>query len=66
MNLWNQMKRFLADETGVTMIEYGLLAALIAVTCILAISNLGTNLSATYTTVCRAVVTAIGAADTCS
>lgn len=35
---------FLKDEDGVTMIEYALLAALIAVVCILAITGVGTNI----------------------
>jgi pilus assembly protein Flp/PilA len=41
-----QLKR---DETGVTALEYGLIAALIAVVIIGAVSTLGTNLSATFT-----------------
>ena len=36
----------LADESGVTAIEYGLLAALIAVTIIGAVSATGTSLTA--------------------
>ena len=38
------IKRFLKDEEGVTMVEYGLLAALIAVVCIVAIRTVGVNL----------------------
>ncbi|HEX8989577.1 MAG TPA: Flp family type IVb pilin [Rhodocyclaceae bacterium] len=53
---------FLADDSGVTMIEYGLLAALIAVVCILAIGTVGVNLNATYQAVCQAVSTALGGA----
>lgn len=36
------------DEAGVTAIEYGLIAALVAVVCITAWSLLGTNLSTTF------------------
>lgn len=48
-----------ADESGVTAIEYGLLAALIAVACIAAISATGTALGAMYTAWTSAVVAAL-------
>ncbi len=40
--------RFLRDEDAVTAIEYGLLAALIAVTCIVAFQTTGGSLNAIY------------------
>jgi len=40
--------RFLKDESGATAIEYGLIAALIAVVLVAALTTLGTNLSATF------------------
>ena len=43
--------RFLADEAGATAIEYGLIAALIAVVVITALTAIGTNLSTMFTTV---------------
>ena len=43
--------RFLRDTRGATAIEYGLIAALIAVIIIGAVSNVGTKLSTTFTTV---------------
>ena len=39
------------DETGVTAIEYGLIAALIAVVIIAAVTTLGTNLSTLFSTI---------------
>ena len=45
------IRRFLADESGATAIEYGLIAALIAVVIISAISSVGTKLSSTFATV---------------
>lgn len=42
---------FVTDEAGVTAIEYGLIAALIAVIIIGAVSNLGTSLSTTFSSV---------------
>jgi pilus assembly protein Flp/PilA len=38
-------KKFLKDESGATAIEYGLIAALIAVAIVTAVTTLGTNLS---------------------
>lgn len=39
---------FLDEEEGVTMIEYGLIAALISIVCIVAISAVGTNLNTVF------------------
>ena len=41
----NLMTRFVEDESGATAIEYGLIAALIAVVIISAVTTLGTNLN---------------------
>ena len=41
-------RRFIADERGATAIEYGLIAALIAVVIIGAVSAVGTNLKTTF------------------
>jgi pilus assembly protein Flp/PilA len=42
------MREFIADESGATAIEYGLIAALIAVGIIAAASLLGNSLSALF------------------
>ena len=47
--------RFLANEDGATAIEYGLIAALIAVAVIGAVTAVGTNLSSTFTNVSTSV-----------
>lgn len=47
-NLMNGMNAFLRDEEGVTAIEYGLIAALIAVVIIVSVGNVGTNLVAVF------------------
>ncbi len=47
----NLFSRFVRDESGATAIEYGLIAALIAVVIIGAISAVGTGLSATFNSV---------------
>lgn len=43
---------FLRDEEGVTMIEYGLIAALIAVAVIVIVSAIGTQLDAKFQEIC--------------
>jgi pilus assembly protein Flp/PilA len=48
--------RFLNDESGATAIEYGLIAALIAVVIIGAVTAAGTTLKDTF----NSVVTALG------
>ena len=42
------VQRFCQDESGATAIEYGLIAALVAVVLVTALTTLGTNLSATF------------------
>jgi pilus assembly protein Flp/PilA len=46
----NLISRFVRDESGATAIEYGLIAALIAVVIITGVTAVGTNLSTTFTT----------------
>lgn len=45
------VKSFAANEEGATAIEYGLIAALIAVAIITAITSIGTKLNGTFTNV---------------
>lgn len=45
------VSRFFKDESGATAIEYGLIAALIAVVIIGAVTALGTGLDTTFTAV---------------
>ena len=45
------INKLLRDEAGATAIEYGLIAALIAVAAITAMQSLGGNLSNTFNTV---------------
>ena len=43
--------KFLSDETGATAIEYGLIAAGIALAIIAAVNGLGTTLNGTFSSV---------------
>ena len=45
------VSRFLKDESGATAIEYGLIAAGIAVVIITVVQGIGTNLNAKFTLV---------------
>jgi len=47
----NLFSRFVRDENGATAIEYGLIAALIAVVVITALTNIGTNLNTKFTSI---------------
>jgi pilus assembly protein Flp/PilA len=54
MRLFNHFPTFvrlLRDDSGATAIEYGLIAALVAVAAIGAMTTLGTNLSGIFNTV---------------
>ena len=53
----NVFARFVKDESGATAIEYGLIAALIAVVCIGVWTQIGTNLDAKFTAVNDALKT---------
>jgi pilus assembly protein Flp/PilA len=44
-------KKFLSDDNGATAIEYGLIASLIAVVIIAAVTTVGTKLTNTFTEV---------------
>ena len=56
----NLITRFFQDESGVTAIEYGLIAALISVVCITAMTTAGTQLNAVYTSISGHLATALG------
>ena len=52
------LKSFIKKDEGVTAIEYGLIAALIAVVIIVAITLVGTELEKTFSAVSSALSTA--------
>lgn len=53
--LTTQIGRFLREEDGVTAIEYGLIAALIAVAIITAVTLVGTKLNTTFNRIATAL-----------
>ena len=54
------LNRFVKDETGVTAIEYGLIAALISIVIITAAAAVGTQLSAVFTHISTKLAAAAG------
>ena len=46
-----KLAKFLNDESGATAIEYGLIAALVSVACIAALTAVGSNLQNIFTMV---------------
>lgn len=55
MEYLKTLKALKSDKKGVTMVEYGLMAALIAVVCIGAVTTLGTDLSTKFGTIASSV-----------
>ncbi|HUC63663.1 MAG TPA: Flp family type IVb pilin [Alphaproteobacteria bacterium] len=53
--MFSILRRLRTDESGVTAIEYGLIAALVAVVIIGAVTTLGTSLSGIFTTVANSL-----------
>jgi pilus assembly protein Flp/PilA len=43
------------DERGATMVEYGLMVALIAVVCLVAVALIGTNLNSLFSKVAGSI-----------
>ncbi len=51
----NLLAKFIRDESGATAIEYGLIAALISIVIIGAVSAVGGNLQTTFTSISSAL-----------
>jgi pilus assembly protein Flp/PilA len=54
----NLLDRFLDDESGVTAIEYGLIAALISVVIITAAAAVGTSLAGVFNGISKSLTAA--------
>lgn len=57
-SIFNHIKRFIKDEEGATAVEYGLLAALIAVVIVAAVTTVGQRVCETF----RVIATNLGGA----
>jgi pilus assembly protein Flp/PilA len=51
----NLLKSFCKGEEGATMVEYGLMVALIAAVCVTTVTTLGKNISGLFTTISGAI-----------
>ncbi len=58
--------KFIKDDSGATAIEYGLIAALVSVAAIAALTSLGGSLTNIFTVVDNALVTAATSASSAS
>jgi len=63
-------QRFAKDEGGAAMVEYGLLVGLVAVVCIVGVTQLGTNINDVFCAINTAIaavpaLVAVGAAAGC-
>ncbi len=54
------LKKIRKDESGATAIEYGLIAALVSVAAITALTAMGGSLQTMFTTVSNALLSAVG------
>jgi pilus assembly protein Flp/PilA len=53
------VNRFCRDQQGAALAEYGLLVALIAVVCIVAITAVGTQISMAFSTIASDIASAV-------
>ena len=58
--MFGNIKNLLTDESGATAIEYGLIAALVSVAAIGALSAMGSSLEQMFGTVSTELETAVG------
>ncbi len=58
------IRNLIADESGATAIEYGLIAALVSVAGIVALEAMGSSLSAMFTSVASKLDGAVNAGGT--
>lgn len=63
--LFSATRRFLRDEQGVTAIEYGLIAALIAVAVIVTVTAVGNQLSGVFSNICEKLKNVASGSVTC-
>jgi len=68
--MFKQLIRFAKDDQGAAMVEYGLLVGLVAVVCIVGVTQLGTNINDVFCAINTAIaavpaLVAVGAAAGC-
>jgi pilus assembly protein Flp/PilA len=58
-HVYKLVNRFRQDEEGAALAEYGLLIALIAVVCVVAVTALGTSVNAAFSTIAASLGAAL-------
>jgi pilus assembly protein Flp/PilA len=53
--LINAVKGFVKDDSGASMVEYGLMVALVAAACVTAVTALGTAVSGKFNSVASSI-----------
>jgi pilus assembly protein Flp/PilA len=56
--IMNFIKNFIAEEDGVTAIEYGLIAALIAAVIVVSVTSIGKNIADVFTKIAAKITAA--------
>jgi pilus assembly protein Flp/PilA len=64
MSMFGNLKSLLKDESGATAIEYGLIAALVSVAAISALTAMGSSLDELFNTVSNQLDTATDSVNT--
>jgi pilus assembly protein Flp/PilA len=57
--MYKLVNRFRRDQQGAALAEYGLLVALIAVVCVVAVTALGTQISTAFSTIASDLAAAL-------
>jgi pilus assembly protein Flp/PilA len=57
--MYKLIDRFRGDQEGAALAEYGLLVALIAVVCVVAVTALGTNISTAFSLIAASIGAAV-------
>ena len=58
----NMLKRFVKNDDGAALVEYGILVGLIAVVCVGAVTTLGTTIDGVFNTINLSLSTALNPA----
>lgn len=56
VSLWRHLDQLHSDEQGATMVEYGLMVALIAIIALAAVTLVGLDVAATFQAIADAIV----------
>jgi pilus assembly protein Flp/PilA len=64
-HLITSIKNFGLAEEGVTMVEYGLIAALISIVALVALTGVGVSVKESFSKICTSLKTAVGGSATC-